>query len=161
MGGLFGRAGAQFTVVSAGTGAISDKGMRYTIGLGKVVVVLVVIVSAGTGSMSGKGMRDTIGLGKGVVVLVVIVGVQGSFGLGCGEFVGLTASCLFLGIFIETGGFGVIIWGSPTCNRFSRTLNRDKRLLCSACRAECSCSTCASRVSRSLTLTRRATCELW
>ncbi len=119
VGGLFGRAGARFTVVSAGTGAIS-----------------------------GKGMRDTMGLGKGPVVLVVIVGVQGSFGLGCGEFVGLTTSRLFLGLFIETGGFGVIIWGSPTCNRLSRTLNRDKRLLCSACSAACSCSTCACRDSR-------------
>ncbi len=82
MGGLFGRAGALFTIVSAGTGAISGKGMRDTIGLGKGVVVLAVIVSAGTGDISVKGMRDTIGLGKGVVVLVVMVGVQGSFGLG-------------------------------------------------------------------------------
>ncbi len=131
MGGLFGRAGALFTVVSAGTGAISGKGMRETIGLGKGVVVLVVIVSAGTGAISGKGMRDTIGLGKGVVVLVVIVGVQGSFGLGCGEFVGLTTSRLFLGLFIETGGFGVTIRGSPTCNWLSSTLNRDKMPLCS------------------------------
>ncbi len=65
--------------------------------------------------------------------MVVIVGVQESSGLGCGEFVGLTISRLFLGLFIETDGFGVIIWGSPTCNRLSRTLNRDKRLLCSAC----------------------------
>ncbi len=96
VGGLFGRAGGRFTVVSAGTGAISGKGMRDTIGLGKWVVVLAVIMSAGTGAMSGKGMRDTIGLGKGVVVLVVIVGLQGSFGLGCGEFVGLTTSRLFL-----------------------------------------------------------------
>ncbi len=102
-------------------------------------------------------MRDTIGVAKGVVELVVIVGVQGSFGLGCGEFVWLTTSRLFLGLFIETGGLGVT-WGSPTCNRLSRTLNRDKRLLCSACSAECSCSTCASRVSRSLTLTRRGAC---
>ncbi len=56
-------------------------------------------MSGGTGANSGKGMRDTIGLGKGVVVLVVIVGVQESFGLGCGEFVGLKASRLFLGLF--------------------------------------------------------------
>ncbi len=91
-------------------------------------------------------MRDTIGVAKGVVEWVVIVGVQGSFGLGCGKFVGLTTSRLFLGLFIETGGFG-ILWGSPTCNRLSKTLNRDNRLLCSACSAECSCSTCASRVS--------------
>ncbi len=77
--GLFGRAGALFIVVSAGTGAISGRGMRDTIGLGKgVVVLLVVLVFVGTGAISGKGMRDTIGLGKGVVVLVVIVGVQGS-----------------------------------------------------------------------------------
>ncbi len=86
---------------------------------------------------------------------------MGSFGLVCGEFVGLTTSRLFLCLFIETGGFGVIIWGSPTCYRLSRTLNRDKRLLCSTCSAECSCSTCDSRVSRSLTLTRRAACGLW
>ncbi len=66
MGGLFGRAEALFTVVSAGTGAISGKAMRDTILLGKGVVVLVVIVSAGTGAISGKGMRDTIGLGDGV-----------------------------------------------------------------------------------------------
>ncbi len=115
VGGLFVRAGALGTVGSAGTGAISGRGMRDTIGLGKGVVVLVVIVPAGTGTMSGKGMRETIGLGKGVEVLVVIVGVQGSLGLGCGEFVGLTTSRLFLGLFIETGGFGVITWGSPTC----------------------------------------------
>ncbi len=80
MGGLFGRAGARFTVVSAGTGAISGKGMWDIIGLGKLVVVLVVIVSVGTGAMSGKGMRDTIGLGKLVVVLVVIVGCRGLLG---------------------------------------------------------------------------------
>ncbi len=73
MGGLFGRAGTLFTVASAGTGAISSKGMRDTIGLGKGVVVLVVIVSAGTGAISGKGMRDTIGLGKGVVVLLLLL----------------------------------------------------------------------------------------
>ncbi len=58
------------------------------------------------------------------------------------------------------GGFGVL-WGSPTFHRLSGTLNRDKRLLWSACTAGCSCSTCASRVSRSLTLTRRAACGLW
>ncbi len=34
-GGLFGRAGALFTVVSAGKGAISGKEMRDTIGLGE------------------------------------------------------------------------------------------------------------------------------
>ncbi len=62
--------------------------------------------------------------------------LQGCFGLGCGDFVGLTSSRLFLGLFIGTGGFGEI-WGSPTCNRLSRTLNRDKKLLCSACSAEC------------------------
>ncbi len=33
---------------------------------------MVVIVSAGTGAISGKGMRDTIGLGKGVVVLLFL-----------------------------------------------------------------------------------------
>ncbi len=66
VGGLFGRAGALFTVVSAGTGA-----------------------------SSGRGVRDTIGLGKGVVVLVIIVGVQGSFRLGCGEFVGLMTTVSF------------------------------------------------------------------
>ncbi len=56
-------------------------------------------MSAGMGAISGKGSRDTIGLGKVVVgVLVVIVGVQGSTGLGCGEFVGLTTSRLFLGL---------------------------------------------------------------
>ncbi len=76
---MFGRAGALFTVVSAGTGGIS-----------------------------GKGIRDTIGRRKGVVVLVVIVGGAGVFGMGRGEFVGLTTSRLFLGLFIETGGFGVI-----------------------------------------------------
>ncbi len=53
VGGLFVRAGALFTVMSAGKGAIS-----------------------------GMGMWDTIGLGKEVIVLVVIVGVQGSFELG-------------------------------------------------------------------------------
>ncbi len=36
-------------------------------------MVLVVIVSAGTGAISGKGMRDTIGLGKGVVVLLLLL----------------------------------------------------------------------------------------
>ncbi len=43
-------------------------------------------MSAGTGAISGKGMRDTMGLGKGVVVLVAIVGVLGSFALNSGEF---------------------------------------------------------------------------
>ncbi len=52
-----------FTVASAETGAISGREMRDTKGLGKGMVVLVVIVSAGTGAISGKGMRDTIGLG--------------------------------------------------------------------------------------------------
>ncbi len=33
-----------------------------------------------------------------------------SFGLGSGEFVGLTTSGLYLGLFTETGGFGKI-WG--------------------------------------------------
>ncbi len=103
-GRLFGRAEALFTVISAGNRAIS-----------------------------GKGMRDTIGLGKEVIVLVVIMGVQGSFGLGCGEFVRLTTSRLFLGLFTETGGFG-LIWGSPSCNRLSRTPNRDEAfMLCLHC----------------------------
>ncbi len=35
---------------------------------------------------------------------------------------GLTTSRLFLGLFIETGGFGVTIRGSPTCNWLSSTL---------------------------------------
>ncbi len=89
---------------------------------------LFTVVSAGTGAISGKRTRDTIGLGKGAVVLVVIVGVQGSFGLGCGEFVGLMTSRLFLGLFTETSGFG-LIWGSPSCNRLSRTLNRDEAFM--------------------------------
>ncbi len=62
------------------------------------------------GAISGKGMRDNMRLRKGVVVLVVIVGVLGSFGLGSGEFVGLTTSRHFLGLFTETGGFWEI-WG--------------------------------------------------
>ncbi len=43
-GRLFGRAEALFTVISAGKRAISGKGMRDTIGLGKEVIMLVVIV---------------------------------------------------------------------------------------------------------------------
>ncbi len=50
-------------------------------------------------------MRDTLGLGKEVVVWVVIVGVLGSFRLGSGEFVGLTTNRLFLGLFTEKGDF--------------------------------------------------------
>ncbi len=61
-------------------------------------------------AISGKVVRDIMGLGKGVVVFVVIVGLLGSFGLGSGEFVGLMISRLFLGLFTETGGFGEI-WG--------------------------------------------------
>ncbi len=60
--------------------------------------LLIDVSTEGMGAISGKGMRDTMGLGKGMVVLVVIVGVLGSFGLGAGEFVGLTWGCsrLFL-----------------------------------------------------------------
>ncbi len=58
--------------------------------------LLIDVSSEGMGAISGKGMTDTKGLGKGVV-LVVIVGVLGSFELGSGEFVGLTTSRLFLG----------------------------------------------------------------
>ncbi len=46
---------------------------------------LLIVVSTGMGTISGKGIRDTMGLGRGVVMLVVIVGVLGSFGLGSGE----------------------------------------------------------------------------
>ncbi len=141
-----------------------DSGWLGVSGLFERAGALFTVVSTGTGAISGKGMRDNIGMRKGKVVLVVIVGVQGSFGLGYGEAVGLTTSrlflCLFICFFIGIYGFGVL-WGSPTCNRLSRTLNRGKRLLWSACSAECSCSTCASRASRSLTLTRRAACGLW
>ncbi len=41
------------------------------------------------------------GLGKGVMVL-------GCFGLGSCEFVGMTTSRLFLGLFTEKGGLGEI-----------------------------------------------------
>ncbi len=37
-------------------------------------------MSAGPGAISGKGMRDTMGLGKGVVVLVIIVEFWGTLG---------------------------------------------------------------------------------
>ncbi len=59
--------------------------------------LLIDVSTEGMGSISGKGMTGTMGLGKGVV-LVVIGGVLGSFGLGAGEFVGLTWGCsrLFL-----------------------------------------------------------------
>ncbi len=42
-----------------GRGSFLARGLRDTIGLGKGVVVLVVIVSAGTAAISGKEMRDT------------------------------------------------------------------------------------------------------
>ncbi len=50
-GGLFGRAGALFTVASAWKGAIYGKGMRDIIRLGKGVMVLVVIVGGGVFSV--------------------------------------------------------------------------------------------------------------
>ncbi len=78
------------------------------------------------------------------------------FGLGCGELVGLTASRLFLNLFTDRGGFREI-WGF----RHSRIFSRDKRLLCTACSAECSCSTSANRAARPLTLPRQASCGLW
>ncbi len=62
-------------------------------------------MSTGTGAMSGREIRDTMGLVEGVVVLVVIVGVLGPFELGSGEFVWLTTSRLFLSLFTETRGF--------------------------------------------------------
>ncbi len=63
-------------------------------------------MSTGTGAMSGREIRDTMGLGEGVVVLVVIVGVLESFELGSGEFVGLTTSRFFVGLLTETRDFG-------------------------------------------------------
>ncbi len=60
--------------------------------------VLFRIVSTGTGAISGKGMGYIMGLGEGVVVSV-IVRVLGPFVLGPSEFVGLTTSHLFLGLF--------------------------------------------------------------
>ncbi len=55
-------------------------------------------MTTGTGAISGKGMRYIMGLGKGVVV-VVIVRVLGLFVLDPSEFVGLTTSHLFIGRF--------------------------------------------------------------
>ncbi len=80
----------------------ADSGWLGEGGLFRRAKALFIVVSAGPGAISGKGMRDTMGLGKGVVVLVIIVGVLGYFRLGSGELVGLTASRLLLGLFIET-----------------------------------------------------------
>ncbi len=49
-------------------------------------------MSTGTGAISGKGMRDTMELGKGVMLLEVVLRVLGSFWLGSGELVGLTTN---------------------------------------------------------------------
>ncbi len=43
-------------------------------------------------SVMSTGTRDTMELGKGVMVLEVVLRVLGSFWLGSGEFVGLTAN---------------------------------------------------------------------
>ncbi len=80
--------------------------------------------------------------------------------LSTSEFVGLTTRHPFLNLFAEMGDFGEIR-GAPICSRLSTALNRNERLLCSASIAECSCSNCANRAPRLLTLARRSSCWLW
>ncbi len=56
------------------------------------------------GAISGKGMRENMGLGKGVGVLGIILGALGSFGLGLATsrpFLGLFTET---GFFVEIWG---------------------------------------------------------
>ncbi len=55
-----GKQGPCLLLCLLGRGPFLARGLRDTIGLGKGAVVLVVVVSAGTAAISGKGMRDTI-----------------------------------------------------------------------------------------------------
>ncbi len=57
------------------------------------------IVSTMTGAISGKGIRHIMGLGKGAVVLVVIVGMLVYSRLRSSAFMGQTTSRLFLCLF--------------------------------------------------------------